>query len=99
MYPGSLAAETQRKVYGRRMRVTEIALREVVSRDHADGRNIYSETDKSRKKNIYISLVYGLSRERSNGKMVSELCVKVPLLKIKYWELKQQRHCQVRQNP
>lgn len=93
MYPGSLAAEIQRKMYGRRMRVTEMALRGVVSRGHADGRNIYSETDKSRKKNIYISLVYEHSKERNNRKMVSELCDKVPLVKIKYWELKQQCYC------
>jgi hypothetical protein len=58
MYPGSLAAEIQRKVYGRRMRVTEMVLRDVVSRGHADGRNRHSETDNSSKKNIYILLVH-----------------------------------------
>ena len=61
MYPGSLAAEIQRKVYGRRMRVTEMVLRDVVSRVHADGRNRYSEIDNSRKKNIYILLAHEVS--------------------------------------
>jgi hypothetical protein len=51
MYPGSLAAEIQRKVYGSSIRVMVMVLREEVSRGHADGRNKYSETDKSRKKN------------------------------------------------
>lgn len=61
MYPGSLAAEDQRNAYGRRIREIEIILREVVSRGHAVGRNMYSEIDNSRKKNIYNALAEILS--------------------------------------
>jgi hypothetical protein len=39
------------------MRVTEIVLRDVVRRGHAKGRNKHSKTNRSRKKNIYTTLV------------------------------------------
>ena len=61
MYPGSLAADIQRKINGRRTRVTEMILRDVVSEGHADGRKRYSETDRSRKKNIYTLLAHQTS--------------------------------------
>lgn len=38
------------------MRQIDIDLRELVSRGHAVGRNMYSETDSSRKKNNYVEL-------------------------------------------
>ena len=56
IYPGSLAAEIQRKKYGKSTKMTDNVLRGAVSRCHEDGRNINSETKSSKKKKIWISV-------------------------------------------